>query len=153
MIPWAMRLEKIQYEIPIVKSVDSNQKEKLLNFKPIELEREEVKVKIEEQSKKDNSIDAVVTASLASIAVFIRYFVVVDIFINLFGKINVDLGPRIQNLVDLLKQLEFPALGFTAKTSPINDGGKEAIKTHEEYLEQKKKVQVELHNQVRQEKD
>ena len=43
------------------------------------------------------------TITLASAAIFIRYFVVVDILINLFGKVNVELGPRIQKLVDLLK--------------------------------------------------
>jgi hypothetical protein len=40
-----------------------------------------------------------VTAGLASVAIFIRYFVVVDIVINLFGKINVELGPRIGDVV------------------------------------------------------
>jgi hypothetical protein len=39
------------------------------------------------------------TASYASAAVIIRYFVIVDILINALGKINVELGPRVADLV------------------------------------------------------
>jgi hypothetical protein len=37
-------------------------------------------------------------------------------------------------MVDLLKRLEFPSLNFAQHPSPIDDGGNESIKDHEEYL-------------------
>jgi hypothetical protein len=91
----AFRVDNIPYEIDIVESEDSAQKEKLLDLKPIEVRKEEVNVAVVDLAKKDDTVNVAVTAGLASIAVFIRYFVVVDIVINLFGKINVELGPRI----------------------------------------------------------
>jgi hypothetical protein len=55
----------------------------------------------------------------------------VDIVTNSFSKINVNVGPRIENLIKLLKNLQFPTIGFTEKTSLIKDGGNDAIKNHE----------------------
>ena len=72
--------------------------------------------------------ESAITAGLATIAIFVRFFVVVDIVINLFGKINVELGTKIQNIVTFLQNLQFPTLGFAQKSSLINDGGDEAIK-------------------------
>ena len=61
----------------------------------------------------------------------------------MFGKINVELGPKIGKVVDLLKQLEFPKVGIVEKTSPIDDGGQEAIKDHQEQLKNKEKLDEE----------
>ena len=52
---------------------------------------------------------------------------VVDIVINFFGKINVELGPKIGKIVKFLKELEFPRFGWTESTSLIQDGGDKAI--------------------------
>lgn len=50
-------------------------------------------------------VGAAATASLASIAVVVRFFVIVDILTNFLGKINVDLGPRVKTIVSNLKKL------------------------------------------------
>jgi hypothetical protein len=57
--------------------------------------------------------ETVVTVIIASIAIFVKQFVVVDIVINFFGKINVELGPRISKIVDFLKKVQMPTLRLT----------------------------------------
>ena len=65
---------------------------------------------------------------------------VLDIVINIFGKINVDLGPKIGSIVTFLKKLQFPTLGWTENTSPIDDGGDAAINSHDDYILKKKEL-------------
>lgn len=128
-------LKKKPIKIPIFKSNSTPFKERIKAVEPIKVnfvENEKEKPSIASPIDTLGSVASSLT--LASVTVFIRYFVVVDILINLFGKINVDFGPRISNMVDLLKRLEFPNLNFAQHPSPIDDGGNESIKDHEEYL-------------------
>ena len=130
-------VEKIEIKIPIVKSKDSDQKEKLINFKPIVVKNKDERIEIKPIDLKPVTYTAnsiATTLYLTVAAVFVRYFIVVDIMINFFAKINVELGPRIGKLVDILKKAEVPNIGFTVMTSPINDGGDEAVENHENFL-------------------
>ena len=131
-------LLKKPLELIIEKSQSSIFKErKFENVKGNAVDKIQEKVPEKSTIAKIGTISASIT--LATAAIFIRYFVVVDILINLFGKINVELGPKIGDMVKLLKTLQFPNLGFTQESSPIDDGGDEAIQNHEEYLKTLKK--------------
>lgn len=63
------------------------------------------------------------SSSLSGIFFFVRYFQIMDIFINFIGKINVRAGKRIDQLLVGLQQLTFPTLPFMSKFSFISDGG------------------------------
>ena len=133
---------KAVQSLKIVKSEDSDYKEKLFDLKKFDKTEPQKEQPIDTIEQKSNSAGAVIaTTFLVTAAVFLRYFVIVDIIINSFSKINVELGPRIGTLVNFLRNLEFPSFGFTEKTSPIDDGGNQAIEDHEKYLENKKKSQ------------
>ena len=69
--------------------------------------KEELKIKLDDSTPRQITTKngAALTATIATIAIFVRFFVVVDIVINFFGKINVKLGPRIAKIVDFLKNL------------------------------------------------
>ena len=101
-------LTKKPLEIKIVESEDSSSKERINNLKNLVVKKEE-KVEVLAQliikSNAEKVGEAALTASLASVAIFIRYFVVVDILINLFGKINVEFSPKIKEVITLLKRL------------------------------------------------
>ena len=119
-------------------------------------ELENIKVNTKEKQEVEEPTDTTIkkigaTASsltIASAAIFIRYFVVVDILINLFGKINVELGPRIGKMVDLIKTLQFPSIGFVQAPSPINDGGDKAIENHQDYLKSVSKNKEDDQNKI-----
>ena len=133
-------LEPKTIEMTVVESEDSAQKERLLNLRIRKEEAVKIEIKAEKQVVKSSSIrGAAVAAVVTSFAIFVRYFVVVDIVINLFGKINVELGPKIGNIVIFLKKLEFPDLSGAQNTSIINDGGKYAIEQHNEFIKNKGK--------------
>ena len=124
--------------LDIVESEDSNSKLSLLNLKSETKKDEDIKKEQPVASKKIDSVaQSAKLAVLATLTIFVRFFVVVDIVINLFGKINVELGPRIGKIVIFLKQLQFPTLGLTERSSPIDDGGDEAINLYQEKLKNK----------------
>lgn len=97
-------LLKKPLELIIEKSQSSIFKErKFENVKGNAVDKIQEKVPEKSTIAKIGTISASIT--LATAAIFIRYFVVVDILINLFGKINVELGPKIGDMVKLLKTL------------------------------------------------
>lgn len=134
-----MILKSDKIQLNIVESVDSKAKDALLKFKTV-VKKDEIKTdsiviaKVIEQGGVGQSA---ITAVLATMAIFVRFFVVVDIVINLFGKINVELGPNIKKIVNFLKNLQFPTIGFAQQSSPIDDGGDKAIKDYDDYTEKK----------------
>jgi small neutral amino acid transporter SnatA (MarC family) len=62
-------------------------------------------IDVKEVVKIQGARQVAITATLATFAIFVRFFVVVDIVINFFGKINVELGPKIGGIVKFLKKL------------------------------------------------
>ena len=70
-----------------------------------------------------------------------KYFVIVDILINLMGKVNVNLSPLLARYVDQIKQAELPPINFMEVTSPIDDGG---ALLKQDYTTQKEKEGEEL---------
>lgn len=89
------------------------------------------------------AVGAAASASGATIAIVVKYFAIVDLLTNFFGKVNVKLGPRIRRVVTFLKKLQFPTFAAAEATSPINDGGKAKLddddeKREEATLEQEK---------------
>jgi hypothetical protein len=116
-------------------------------LKPVVIKEDEETIKVLSDKPAEIIKNSLVTTLYLTLgAIFVRFFVVVDIMINFFGKINVELGPNINKLVVYLKQAEFPKIDFTARTSPLNDGGEEAIENHENFLEQKKKSTTKTSN-------
>lgn len=60
---------------------------------------------------------SLVQTGRASIGVLIRYFKIVDILINFFGKVNVARSERMEKWVEYLQSLRFPALNFYSDES------------------------------------
>lgn len=124
-------------ELEIIRSSNSEDKQRIS-----EIIKEAPKKELQTSEPVPTTIEKIgsvaSTLTLASAAIFIRYFVVVDILINLFGKVNVELGPRIQKLVDLLKKLQFPSIGVAQSSSIIQDGGDDAIENREKFQENNK---------------
>jgi hypothetical protein len=56
--------------------------------------------------------------------------VVVDMAINILGKTNIELGPKMTDLVNNFKKTQFQTLNFIEKTSPIYDGGDQGIEDY-----------------------
>jgi hypothetical protein len=101
-----MLLDNKKYELPIKESPDSKSKERLLNLNFDKKKDEKVNTDTTGTgTAPPNAAGVAQQAAILTLAIFIRFFVVVDIVINLFGKINVELGPRIQDIVIFLKQL------------------------------------------------
>lgn len=67
------------------------------------------------------------TAGQVTIALIIKYFQVVDLLTNFFGKINIELGDRLQEQVNILNKAEFPKIGFLESMSFAKDGGQKAV--------------------------
>ena len=124
----------------IIESDESIQKESLLKFKENNEYQPPGKEKDLSQPKVPDNVGTVaVTSLLVTLAVFLRFFVVVDIVTNSFSKINVQLGPRIEKLALFLKDLQFPTIGFTEISSPIDDGGDLATQNHSKFKENQEK--------------
>ena len=68
---------------------------------------------------------AIATASKASLAIFIRYFQIIDLINNFVLKLNLETPATIERLRTWLGELEFPKIGFLESLSLSNDGGKE----------------------------
>lgn len=67
------------------------------------------------------------TASKATVAVALKYFQVVDLLMNFFGKVNIEIGESLQNQVEFLNNAEFPKIGFIEAMSMSNDGGQDEV--------------------------
>lgn len=57
------------------------------------------------------------------------------------GKINVKRSARMESWVNTLRKLEFPSINFIELSSPIDDGGKEAVNKRRDEIE--KKIEME----------
>jgi hypothetical protein len=71
-------------------------------------------------------------ASLFSVAILFRYFVIIDVLRGIFEKLNVELGPKLDKIVTYLDSLQLPELSFVKISSPLDDGGSEATETWNE---------------------
>ncbi len=71
-------------------------------------------------------------------AIILKYFVIIDILINFFGKINVELSPRLNSLKTTLEKAEISTFGSIETTSPIKDGGEEVAEEYKKLLEDKR---------------
>lgn len=65
----------------------------------------------------------ILTTGKASLAVIFKYFNTVDLLMNFFAKINVELGSELQERVRILEEAEFPDIGFLGSMSISKDGG------------------------------
>ena len=126
-------------ELDITKSEDSEKKYQIIKSKipTVVVNVTKIEVKAPENMQINQVTETVVTVIIASIAIFVKQFVVVDIVINFFGKINVELGPRISKIVDFLKKVQMPTLRLTEQSSPIDDGGDAAIQSNRDYINSK----------------
>ena len=78
------------------------------------------------------------TASKATLAIVFKYFQVVDLLMNFFGKINVRIGSDLEDKVKFLKNAELPKIGFLESLSLSNDGGEEETQNYKDRLEESK---------------
>lgn len=130
-------LEKIKYNIPIAKSSQSDQKAK--NFAQFETGNYKTPNQVVDDIPPTNNSVGRITLMvlLTSGAIVLRYFVIIDILINFFGKINVELSPKIDFWVNELKKLQIPQFTSVETTSPIDDGGSTAQEKYFNLLEKK----------------
>ena len=70
----------------------------------------------------------------ASFAIILKYFAIVDLLMDFFGKVNVRLSRRLQGWVNDLNSLAFPEIKFLQKLSPIDDGGEKAVNEYEKRI-------------------
>lgn len=96
----------------------------------IPLTRDTIKTPVKLIQQPENLIElqivvpgALKTATKATVAIIFKYFQVVDLLMNFFSKINVELGKNLQDHLDFLNNAEFPQIGFLQKASFSDDGG------------------------------
>lgn len=64
------------------------------------------------QSTSKPTKNAIETAGSAILAIFFKYFQVVDLLMNFFSKINLEVGEDLQEKLTILRNAELPNIGF-----------------------------------------
>lgn len=72
------------------------------------------------------------TAGRATLAIVFKYFQIVDLLMNFFGKVNVQIGQDLQDKVNFLNNAELPEIGFLSDWSLSRDGGQKEVESYEE---------------------
>jgi hypothetical protein len=99
-------------------------------------------VKLEVKTQNLNITEVIKGTAYGSYAVLIRYFHIVDLMINFFGKINVELSPRLSNIVSKLNQMDFPSISFMESSSVLKDGGSPSKENYDNMKEYDKNTEA-----------
>lgn len=78
---------------------------------------------------------ALETLGQATVSIIFKYFSIVDLLMNFFNAINVDVGSELSAKVEFLENAKFPKIGFLEKLSFTSEGGQEQVDNYLERLE------------------
>lgn len=91
------------------------------------------KVVPEKKELQVSSVGAAATKAATAVVMFVvKYFVIVDLMINLSSKLNIILSPKIQRILEAISSAELPSFSVVESISPIRDGGVPMLEQYEE---------------------